>query len=109
MPTEQTVIEEVKTGTGPAAKAGDAVSVHYTGTLTNGSTFDSSRTRGKPFRFTLGQGQVIAGWDIGVAGMQVGGIRKLVIPPHEAYGARAVGPIPPNSTLQFEVELLAIG
>ncbi len=106
----QTQIEDVKTGAGPAAKAGDSVSVHYVGTLTDGSKFDSSRDRGRPFSFGLGQGQVIAGWDNGVAGMQVGGVRKLTIPPEEGYGARgAGGVIPPNATLIFEVELLGIG
>lgn len=106
----QTQIEEVKTGAGPEAKAGDTVSVHYVGTLTNGKKFDSSRDRGKPFSFGLGKGQVIRGWDVGVAGMQVGGIRKLTIPAEEGYGARGAGAvIPPNATLLFEVELLSIG
>jgi FKBP-type peptidyl-prolyl cis-trans isomerase FkpA len=106
-----TKIEDVKSGTGPAAKAGDRVSVHYVGTLDDGSTFDSSRRRGQPFSFTLGRGQVIQGWDVGVAGMQAGGQRKLTIPPEEGYGARGTpgGPIPPNATLHFEVELLKIG
>lgn len=106
----QTQIEDVKTGTGPAAKPGDQVSVHYVGTLADGQKFDSSRDRGQPFAFPLGAGRVIQGWDYGVAGMQVGGIRKLTIPPDEGYGARGTpgGPIPPNATLHFEVELLAI-
>jgi FKBP-type peptidyl-prolyl cis-trans isomerase FkpA len=96
-------------GKGDAAAAGDKVSVHYVGTLLDGKEFDSSRKRGKPFDFVLGKGQVIKGWDQGVAGMKVGGKRKLVIPPSLAYGARGSPPvIPPNSALQFEVELVAI-
>lgn len=96
-------------GTGAEAQAGKKVSVHYVGTLTNGSKFDSSRDRDEPFDFTLGRGQVIKGWDEGVAGMKVGGKRKLVIPPEMGYGARGFPPvIPPNSTLVFEVELLAV-
>jgi FKBP-type peptidyl-prolyl cis-trans isomerase len=106
--TYQTRIEDVTEGDGPLAKAGDRVSVHYDGTLADGSIFDSSRRRGKPFQFTLGAGQVIRGWDVGVDGMKVGGTRKLTIPPEEGYGARAIGPIPPNSTLNFVVELLGI-
>ncbi|MDB5351187.1 MAG: FKBP-type peptidylprolyl cis-trans isomerase [Planctomycetota bacterium] len=109
MAASQTQIEEVTPGTGPAAKAGDTVSVHYVGTLVDGTKFDSSRDRGKPFSFSLGRGQVIQGWDVGVAGMQVGSVRKLTIPPEEGYGARgAGGVIPPNATLLFEVELLGI-
>lgn len=105
----QTQIEDVTTGKGPEAKAGDSVSVHYVGTLSDGKKFDSSRDRGRPFSFSLGRGQVIKGWDVGVAGMQVGGVRKLTIPPDEGYGSRgAGGAIPPNATLLFEVELLGI-
>jgi peptidylprolyl isomerase len=99
---------DLKVGAGVTAKTGDKVSVHYVGTLENGTEFDSSRKRNQPFVFTLGQGQVIKGWDQGVVGMKVGGKRKLVIPPSLAYGERGRPSIPPNSTLVFEVELLAV-
>ena len=102
-------IEDLRPGTGAEAQAGQRVTVHYVGTLTNGQKFDSSRDRGKGFTFTLGQGQVIKGWDQGVAGMRVGSMRKLTIPPNLAYGERGFPPvIPPNSTLVFEVELLDV-
>jgi FKBP-type peptidyl-prolyl cis-trans isomerase FkpA len=103
------MIEEIVAGTGDTATAGQTVSVHYTGWLTNGSKFDSSKDRNDPFDFPLGGRQVIAGWDEGVQGMKVGGTRKLTIPPNLGYGARgAGGVIPPNATLVFEVELLQI-
>ncbi len=103
-------IEELQVGTGAEAKSGQSVSVHYTGTLTNGSKFDSSRDRNEPFDFQLGAGMVIKGWDQGVAGMKVGGRRKLTIPPELGYGAGGYPPvIPPNSTLIFDIELIEVG
>lgn len=101
-------IKEMEVGKGTEAVAGKTVSVHYTGWLTNGTKFDSSKDRNQPFNFKLGAGQVIQGWDQGVAGMKVGGKRKLTIPPSLGYGDRNVGPIPAGSTLVFEVELLGV-
>ena len=102
-------IEDLETGDGAAAEAGKTVSVHYTGWLTDGTKFDSSKDRNQPFSFPLGAGHVIQGWDQGVQGMKVGGRRKITIPPALGYGARgAGGVIPPNATLVFEVELLQI-
>jgi FKBP-type peptidyl-prolyl cis-trans isomerase FkpA len=102
-------VEDTKVGTGAEAVAGKTVTVHYVGTLTTGSKFDSSRDRGQGFTFRLGAGQVIQGWDQGVAGMKVGGVRKLTIPPEMGYGDRGFPPvIPPKSTLLFEVELLDV-
>jgi FKBP-type peptidyl-prolyl cis-trans isomerase FkpA len=103
------VIEELAIGSGDTAIAGKKVSVHYTGWLTDGTKFDSSKDRGNPFIFPLGKGHVIKGWDEGVAGMKVGGKRKLIVPSALGYGSRgAGGVIPPNATLVFEVELLAV-
>ncbi len=113
-------IDDVKVGTGETARAGHQVTVHYTGWLweadaaapeggRTGAKFDSSKDRGQPFDFALGGGQVIAGWDQGVAGMKVGGTRRLLIPASLGYGARgAGGVIPPNATLLFEVDLLSV-
>jgi FKBP-type peptidyl-prolyl cis-trans isomerase len=102
------VVEDLVAGTGATAAAGDTVSVHYVGTFTNGTVFDSSYSRNQPFAFRVGAGQVIAGWDQGVPGMKVGGKRRLTIPPSLAYGSTGAGPIPPNSTLVFEIDLLSI-
>ncbi len=102
-------IEDLKPGNGLEATNGKTVSVHYTGTLTDGKKFDSSVDRGQPFKFQLGAGQVIQGWEKGIAGMKVGGKRKLTIPSQLGYGERGAGNvIPPNATLVFEVELLGV-
>ena len=103
------IIDDVVVGDGAVAAAGQSVTVHYTGWLTDGRKFDSSKDRNDPFVFPLGRGHVIRGWDEGVQGMKVGGKRKLTIPPGLGYGARgAGGVIPPNATLVFEVELLGV-
>ncbi|MEI6480085.1 MAG: FKBP-type peptidyl-prolyl cis-trans isomerase [bacterium] len=106
--SSQLLVEDITVGTGTEAVAGKHVTVNYKGTLIDGTVFDSSYERGTPFDFDLGAGQVIAGWDQGLVGMKVGGKRKLVIPATLAYGDRAIGPIPANSTLVFEVELLGV-
>ena len=107
-PSAKLGIKDEVVGKGAVAKAGDEVEVHYTGTLTDGTKFDSSRDRSETFKFPLGGGRVIKGWDEGVAGMKVGGKRKLTIPPTLGYGTRNMGKIPPNSTLLFDVELISV-
>ena len=99
-------VEDIVVGTGDPAVAGDTLTVHYRGTLAGGQVFDDSHAR-DPFTFRLGAGGVIRGWDLGLVGMRVGGQRRLVIPPELAYGSQGSGPIPPNATLNFEIELLA--
>ena len=107
---EKLIIEDLVVGNGDLAASGQKVTVHYTGWLTNGTKFDSSKDRDEPFAFHLGKKQVIRGWADGVQGMKGGGKRKLTIPPAMGYGARgAGGVIPPNATLVFEVELLGVG
>lgn len=104
------IIEDLLVGDGAEAVAAQEVTVHYTGWLTDGTKFDSSKDRYQPFSFVLGEGYVIKGWDLGVQGMKVGGKRKLTIPAELGYGARgAGGVIPPHATLVFEVELLQVG
>jgi peptidylprolyl isomerase len=99
---------DLEEGTGATPEAGQTVYVHYTGTLEDGTKFDSSRDRNQPFSFRLGAGQVIQGWDEGISTMKVGGRRQLIIAPALGYGSRGIGPIPPNSTLLFDVELLRV-
>ncbi len=108
-PMQKLVVEDLKIGSGNEVKTGDNISIHYVGTLENGTKFDSSYDRGSPFETQIGVGQVIKGWDEGVVGMKIGGKRKLIIPPEFGYGSRGAGNIiPPNSTLIFEVELIDI-
>ena len=103
------IIEDKLIGEGVVAEKYSIVTVHYTGKLEKGKVFDSSKQIGRePFRFTLGVGQVIEGWDQGIIGMKVGGQRKLIIPPHLGYGDQDMGVIPPNSTLIFNIELIEI-
>lgn len=106
--TSKLQIVDSVVGTGAEAVQGKIVSVHYTGKLENGTVFDSSVSRGIPFEFPLGAGTVIEGWELGIAGMKVGGKRTLTIPPELGYGNRDMGAIPPNSTLTFDVELLGV-
>ncbi|MEI6222144.1 MAG: FKBP-type peptidyl-prolyl cis-trans isomerase [bacterium] len=108
-PTADLQIEDIVVGTGASPVAGKKVTVHYTGTLTDGKKFDSSRDRNQPFSFVIGKGQVIEGWDIGVLSMKVGGRRKLTIPSELGYGKTGYPPvIPANATLIFDVELLSV-
>jgi peptidylprolyl isomerase len=102
------IVEDIKLGGGKEVRSGDTIVIHYTGTLQNGEKFDSSVDRGQPFTTKIGVGEVIKGWDEGVLGMKVGGKRKLTIPPDIGYGSSANGPIPANSTLIFELELLEV-
>ena len=105
----QLIVEDIEVGIGVAVvEAGDDIVIHYRGTLTDGTQFDSSYDRSEPFQTQIGVGQVIQGWDEGVLGMKPGGKRKLTIPPNMAYGEQGAGAIPPNSTLIFEVELIEI-
>jgi FKBP-type peptidyl-prolyl cis-trans isomerase len=102
------VIDDIKIGTGPEVAEGDVVAVHYAGRLQDGTEFDNSKTRGAPFEFQVGGGQVIQGWEEGLVGMQVGGERILVIPPEKGYGEAGIGPIPGGAPLVFSIELLEI-
>ncbi len=101
-------IQDITIGEGEEVKSGDTISIHYKGTLENGTKFDSSYDRGEPFETQIGVGRVIKGWDLGVIGMKVGGKRKMIIPPSLGYGSQSVGEIPANSTLIFDVELVSI-
>jgi len=108
-PMDKLVIEDLQEGTGSAVKSGDTIVVHYTGTLADGKKFDSSLDRGQPFTTQIGVGQVIPGWDQGLPGMKVGGLRRLLIPSELGYGSRGAGSsIPPDSDLIFEIQLLEI-
>jgi len=102
------VVQDIVVGTGEEARVGEILVVNYVGALTNGQIFDSSIARNQPFQFVLGSGSVIQGWELGLPGIRVGGKRRIIIPPSLAYGNRAIGPIPANSTLIFEVELLGL-
>lgn len=102
------VSEDLVVGTGATVVSGDTVTVNYVGTFTDGTKFDSSYDRGQPYTFRVGIGTVIAGWDMGVPGMKVGGKRRLTIPPSLAYGSQGRGTIPPNATLKFDIDLVSI-
>ena len=106
--TDQLIIEDLQPGDGKAVVKGALITTQYHGWLADGTEFDSSWSRGKPFQCVIGTGRVIKGWDQGLMGMQVGGKRKLIVPAHLGYDARSVGSIPPNSTLTFEIELLEV-
>lgn len=108
MPEPGFIVQDLVEGSGEEAKAGDRVRVHYVGALPSGEVFDSSLVREEPFEFIIGAGMVIEGWDKGIAGMKIGSRRRLVIPPELGYGSQPIGPIPANSTLIFEVELIQI-
>jgi peptidylprolyl isomerase len=102
------VIDDIKVGTGDVVEEGDSVVVNYVGTLQDGTEFDNSKKRGQPFEFKVGGGMVIPGWEQGLVGMKEGGERVLVIPPELAYGENGIGPIPPNATLVFSIELIEV-
>ena len=102
------IVNDIKEGTGKPVETGNIVTVHYVGTFEDGQEFDASKRRGEPLTFKVGAGNVIRGWEEGLLGMKVGGERALIIPPELAYGERGIGPIPPNTTLKFNIELLAI-
>ena len=107
-PAPELGIQEISLGTGDSVNLGDAVTVNYTGAFVDGKVFDSSVARNEPFTFVVGAGQVISGWDQGLVGMKVGGKRILVVPPQLGYGDKDYGPIPANSTLIFQIELLSV-
>lgn len=104
--TKGVIINDISVGQGPEVKSGDRLSVHYILSLSDGTTVQNSKDFGKPFQFTLGAGEVIPGWEQGFAGMRVGGVRTIIIPPELGYGTNQAGPIPPNSTLVFTIELI---
>lgn len=109
IPADEPVgVTDLEPGMGPGATNGDTLTVHYRGALADGTEFDSSYSRNEPFRVALGAGQVIRGWEEGLLGMKAGGKRRLVIPPSKGYGAQGQGPIPPDATLTFEIELIEV-
>jgi FKBP-type peptidyl-prolyl cis-trans isomerase len=101
-------IEDLKLGDGPGAKVGDVVEVHYVGRLVDGTVFDDSRARDEPLQFKVGDELMIKGWEEGIVGLKVGGLRKLIVPPHLGYGEHGYGSVPPNAMLEFELELLRL-